>query len=170
MAVPKKKRTKSFNPNKVAQRYSNRMLNNVMVTFVGGGNGKSHIVNRHSKYVYSRISHQLEDDLLKRKHNWTVYCAILCRDNHCNNYTKAEELYFETPVLQSEIQDYLTDYHIDLLRQQNQQHVLGIAWIACPYNISMDEEFAYDIFDMFKGFDKKAKWQMDNVTSNATTP
>lgn len=162
MAVPvkKKKRAKSFNPNKLSQNYSNRLLKNVMVTFVGGGDGKSHIVNRHSKYVYSRISRQLEEDLLNRRHNWTVYCAVLCRDSHGNQYTKADELYFHTPVLQSEIQDHLTDHHIKLLNNQNQKHVLGIAWIACPYDISIDEEFAYDIFDMFKGFDKKANWEL----------
>lgn len=154
-----KKRDKAYNPKGLHQRYSNRRLNRLMVTYVGGNNGKSFIVDRFSKFVYRKISTEMEKDLLERKHNWTIYCAVLCRDNFGINYVKAEELYFHTPVLQSEIQDYLHNYHRAFVEKQNKQHVINIAWIAVPTNVELDEEFAYDIFDMFGGFNCLSLWE-----------
>lgn len=160
MSKSTKKRTKSYNTNKLVQRYDAKNLNSLMVTFVGGGSGKSHVVNRTTKFVYKAISKGVEKQFIENRHTWTVYCAILCRDNNRNNYVKADELHFCRPVLQTDIQEFLTDYHIKLLNQQNENHVIGIAWIACPYEIELDEEYAYNIFEMLGGFNKKAKWEL----------
>lgn len=155
----KKKRSKSFNPNKAIQRVEKALVEDSMIVFVGGGSGKSHVMNRKTNVIYPQIGPTTYNALKNKKHTWTYYCAVLCRDQQLNNYVKAEEYYFTSPVLQTDIQNWMHDRHLKLLHKQNKGHVIGIAWIACPYDHDFDEELAYNVFEKLGGFNKKALWQ-----------
>lgn len=152
---------KKYNPNKLVQRYDAKNIDNLMVAFVGGNGGKSQIVDRTNKRIYTHISRRMEHQFLNQRHHWTVFCGVLLRDHTGSNYLQADELHFMGDVLQTDIQDFLSEYHKEYVGTRNQSHVINIGWIACPYEIELDEEFAFDIFYKLGGYSNLAKWQVE---------
>lgn len=156
---------KKHNPKKLTQKRTNRYLNDIQVVFVTGLNGNK-IMRRSSGVIYQKATNDLVDTILNRRFEWTVYCAVLYRDQEGNIGTYAHEIYFLGAVTQYDISKYITDELQIIYESCDKEHSIGVAWIAVPRTVQIDEEYAFNIFHRLGGFDNLALWQKKSRIQN----
>ena len=79
-------------------------------------------------------------------HNWSVFMAAICRDDKGTNYMKSEIAFMPEPLKYMDMTDFLNEEHHILLREANPSHLIGAAWVACPWGADIDNEVAANVF------------------------
>ena len=85
--------------------------------------------------------------LAEVRHRWTIVLAVLCRDQFGQHYIKSELIEANEPYLQSELADFCEDQHRNLILSCNENHIINICWIGCPWGGDFDEAEVAKIFD-----------------------
>ncbi|MCY1548681.1 hypothetical protein D9M68_848050 [compost metagenome] len=87
------------------------------------------------------------DAVCDMPHRWSIYLAALCCDQLGERYMKSVEVEPQGIYLASRLEPVIETYSVELRDGCNPKHLRGMAWIAIPTSISLDEEQAARIFD-----------------------
>ena len=140
---------KKHNPLKRLERASKIGIKGLYAVFVGGE--QIQIAQKKNNMVRPFYRDEL-DAMGRIRHKWSVYIAIIGRDNLGKRYVKGEQLDFKTPYLQGEIASVTSEYHYKLLDTFNKNHLVNAGWLACPHGTDIDPEQALEIFENAKAF------------------
>ncbi|MCY1558151.1 hypothetical protein D9M68_950610 [compost metagenome] len=80
-------------------------------------------------------------------HQWCIYLAVLCQDQAGKRYMKSVEVAPLGAYLAKDLEQVIETYSVELRDGCNPKHLQGMAWIAIPSPVSLDEEQAARIFD-----------------------
>ncbi|MEW6462972.1 MAG: hypothetical protein AB1459_17760 [Pseudomonadota bacterium] len=95
----------------------------------------------------SRVA--LVDAITERPYRWTIYLAGLHRPANGEPYMKSEELALEGIYRAESLIDVIEPRSIELKARCNPNHLLGMAWIAIPYQATLTTAEASRIFEAF---------------------
>lgn len=92
--------------------------------------------------VYDRLHEKIVSLFPEQNHalktvrwNWDVKVAIICRKQDGEVYiTRDEGIYTQTPVLLTELNDWVAETLTDKFKQCNPNHALTMVWVAAPYD------------------------------------
>lgn len=137
------KRKKKFNPLKQAERLAQHELKNTAVGCVPG-QGPCQLISLASKTPIPMTLAKY-DLISKIRHRWTVFIAVIGKDDFGKFYMKSEEIEVKDPQFQKDMVDTLNKYHQELIKQFNDKHLLSVGWIATPYRYQWNEKEAFEI-------------------------
>lgn len=80
-------------------------------------------------------------------HQWCIYLAALCQDQAGARYMKSMEVAPKGSYLAKDLEQVIETYSVELREGCNPKHVKGMAWIAIPDEVSLQEAQADRIFD-----------------------
>lgn len=144
-------RNKKYNPRKLSQHNAKTKVNNHCMVFVQGipttltYNRKTHIITH-------KVDPQIHDEVVNARHKWTITMAVLCTNEFGSDVIEWDELSVDSPVLQTELADLLTDKHREILTRCEPEYVLRFAWIAHPTGDVLPDDELYSIFKRLRGF------------------
>lgn len=130
-------------------RYSRAMLrsNHVAVIDLEASNLHTLINWKNATAITTNARRALVDALCDIPHSWTIYLAGLHRYPNGEPYMKSEELALNGIYLAAHLVDVIGP-RTELLRSQcNANHLIGMGWIATPYDNTLKEAQAARIFD-----------------------
>ena len=91
--------------------------------------------------------------LAEVRHRWSIFLAVLCRDQNGTCYMKSEIIQANEPYLQSELAGVCEDQHRNLILSANENHLINVCWIGIPYGGDITEAEASKIFDEYGYWD-----------------
>lgn len=100
----------------------------------------------------SRIA--LVDAITERPYRWTIYLAGLHRPDNAEPYMKSEELALDGIYRAESLIDVIEPRSIELKARCNPNHLIGMAWIAMPYQATLTTAEASRIFEAFGAWHK----------------
>lgn len=139
-----KKRTKKYNPHKAKLITLNQRLKNKSFVYTSLDNEIFCFHN--TKPQVFLPDNQIVHALSQNAFTWSTYMAVFCKDEFGKTYMKSKSLYIGTPCKQSDISDYLSETHSELIHAANFKHVYGYGWLSCPFEHDWTEEEAWNIF------------------------
>ena len=156
---------KKYNPRKYSQYMDSKLLENIMVIYVGGVR-TSVIYLKNENRILKKIPQHIVNLIINQKHNWTVLCSSLCRDTRYKEYMKSSEIIAKTPIYQDDFEHDLNRLHSDLVfKETNPNQLINISWIAVPCDFSFDnQELYYDLYKLLGAFEFLAPWQVPTMT------
>lgn len=80
---------------------------------------------------------------------WTVYFAVMCRDQQGAQYIKAEEIAVGSVCRADQLTEVLEHFCCELRKGCNTRHLVSSGWIANTSGIGLDEARAYELFEKF---------------------
>ena len=89
------------------------------------------------------------DAITERPYRWTIYLAGLHRPDNADPYMKSEELALDGIYRAESLIDVIEPRSIELKARCNPNHLIGMAWIAIPYQATLTTAEASRIFDAF---------------------
>lgn len=148
-------RNKKYNPRKLSQSNARgKVQNNVMVFVQGIPSTLTY--NRTTKIISHKIDKQLVDEVVHARHKWNVTLAVLGLNQYDSEVIVWDELTVDSPVLQTDLADTLTEFHKQLLDDEriteSMTNVLRFGWVACPSDNVLTDEEMYSIFHRLRGF------------------
>jgi hypothetical protein len=81
------------------------------------------------------------------RYKWSIYIAIMGRDNMGSRYVKGKQLYFPVECFQGDIAALVSEYHYELAKEFNKKHLANVGWVACPNETDIEPEQAMAIFE-----------------------
>lgn len=164
MRLPKKKRTKKFNPihtqTKIIESTFERYK--VGILYIGSNQFCDFISFKTLKKELNTIN--MCNSIMEYPLKWTVINAVFMIESNGKYKIDYEELAPVGRCLQSQMSDALTMYHkklIDgLLAKNLGKNIVNIGWFAVPFNFDLDEniERLTDMFELHGAFSNKAKF------------
>lgn len=144
----RRNRNKKHNPRKRHAAYARAMLKrlNAVVVWVAGQNdGAVRLVNLKTGHEIP-VVREIVNAVADVAHDWSVLCVALGRRQDGEEYIQT------VPVVaprcyQDQIADELNEVHMNLIRSMNPNHRSGIAWIACPWGMDIDDSKAAGLLD-----------------------
>ncbi|MFD2641810.1 hypothetical protein [Pseudomonas japonica] len=107
--------------------------------------GKQGLVNwRNCKNVSSR---RIVDAMCEIPHRWTIYIAGLCIGQDGEEYTKSLEFSPEGVHLAEKLTDLIQHFYKQVSDECNPNHRIGMAWLAIPSIVTVDEAQAAAVFE-----------------------
>lgn len=82
-------------------------------------------------------------------YSWTVYFAVMCRDQEGAQYIKAEEIALSSIYRADQLTSVLEHFCRKLQDGCNTRHLVSSGWIANTSGIALDEARAYELFEKF---------------------
>lgn len=108
------------------------------------------IINwKNATLVTSNSRVALVDAITERPYRWTIYLAGLHRPDSAEPYMKSEELALDGIYRAESLIDVIEPRSIELKARCNPNHLIGMAWIAMPYQSTLTTAEASRIFDAF---------------------
>ena len=93
------------------------------------------------------ISHQIGSAIFEIAHRWTIYISCMCIDQAGAEYCKSVEVSPAGVHLASNISDVIEHFYVELRDSCNAQHLAASGWIAIPYETSLEEKQAAQLFE-----------------------
>jgi hypothetical protein len=152
-----KQRTKKYNPLKQLDLVAKQALKNAAIGYVTGSEGCK-LIDLRNKRV-SNASHTTVKLISTLRHKWSVLIAVFGIDSNNKKYMKAEEVYVNRPVLQSELSSILNDKHALLNKKFNQKHLISCGWLATPFVKDWQESDAFEVLTTLGAFEYKLEKQ-----------
>ena len=145
--MSKKRRPNSSHARMV--RYSRAMLrsNHVAVIDLEASNLHTLINWKNGSLITTNARTALVDAVCDIPHHWSVYIAGICRKQCGEQYLKGIEVALQNGYLAKHLGDVIQAYSEPLRAKCPPHHLIGMAWIATPYDITIEEPHAYDIFE-----------------------
>jgi len=103
----------------------------------------------------SRVA--LVDAITERPYRWTIYLAGLHRPDNAAPYMKSEELALDGIYRAESLIDVIEPRSIELKARCNPNHLIGMAWIAMPYQATLTTAQAERVFDAFGAWRKQSE-------------
>ena len=142
---------KKHNLQKRITRLNNILLKNIAAVYVLKPNKSyAHVVNLKTQKEII-VSPELDSALRKIKHDWSILLTIFCKTD-TYYYPKFDVLRVQSPCYQHDLADIATQKHKELLDTANDNHAIGLGWIAVPkpYNFTEDTDDHYiDLFEKY---------------------
>lgn len=156
---------KKYNPRKHSQLLDNKLLENIMIIFVGGIR-TSVIYLKNENRILKKIPQHIVDLIIKRKHMWTVLCSSICRDHSNKEYIKSSEIITKIPCYQTDFEEELNRLHTELVfKETNPQQLINISWIAVPYDHEFnDQATCFNLYQSLGAFEFMAPWETPTMT------
>ena len=92
-------------------------------------------------------------------HKWSVLLSVIMRSQDGQEFAKSIQITTCEAYKQSELTGVLSDNHAQLIREQNENHIVNVAWVARPDSIDWDEILAGEIYRKMGAWDTLAKWE-----------
>ncbi len=156
-----KKRNKKYNPVKNGNRLIHAAIKNLAVVFCGGNDGKSSLVNYKTKIIFIApmpLAYAIADT----RFNWTVICAVFCRDKGGHEYMRTQDIFSPDKHTQEELAETLQGIHARMLDDANPTHICNLGWLAVPRGhdgLAIDDKSLATIFEKAGAWNTLAKWQ-----------
>ncbi|MGE8501649.1 MAG: hypothetical protein ACN6P1_05365 [Pseudomonas sp.] len=96
------------------------------------------------------------DAITEMPHRWSIYLAALCRDQHGVPYMRSVEVAPQGNYKAAHLSDVIEAYCVDLKGSSNPNHLVGMAWIAIPAEVTLTEAQAERVFDAFGAWSQAA--------------
>ena len=131
------------------ERYYRAMLrsNHVAVIDTEAGDLQTLINWKTGKLITSASRRTLVDIVCDIPHIWTIYLAALCRDQHNVAYMKSVEVAPKGNYKATHLSEVIEAYCVELKATSNPNHLVGMAWIAIPDEVTLTEAQAERVFD-----------------------
>ena len=132
-------------------RYSRAMLrsNHVAVIDVEASNLHTLINWKKASAITTNARKALVDAVCDIPHHWTIYLAAIHRGQGGECYMKSTEVALQGVYLAKHLESVLEEHCAKLRARCNPNHLQSMAWIATPYDLTLDEAHAGHIFEMF---------------------
>ena len=128
------------------------VLKDKWVAFVSGADELNRLITREGKNVLmDTCTHYLLSEV---PHYWSVFIAVFCRDQYGKTYMKAEEHRLTTKYIQRQVVDYFNTEHSRIFAAANQNHVIGVGYLASPMGDSLRRSEAFHLFEKLGGFNR----------------
>ena len=94
------------------------------------------IFNRNTNKVMAGVSSLQERALRTERWKWNIHSGIICRNPDGEVYLdKEKNIFTQTEVLLTEMNDYVSDELISAFQKTNSLNALTMFWIASPYDM-----------------------------------
>ncbi|MCY1306090.1 hypothetical protein D9M70_559250 [compost metagenome] len=103
---------------------------------------------KNAALITSKSRRTIVDAVCDIPHHWSIYLAALCRTEAGEFYMKPIEVAPLGAHLAKDLEYVIEPYSVELRDKCNPKHYLGIAWIAIPDDVSLNEAQADRIFDV----------------------
>lgn len=146
-----KKRKGSHNKQKRIDLVNRRVVKDLSVVFVLNDTNYADVVNLKTKKKIN-LGPVLDKTIRLEPHHWNLLLAAFCRDGAGEEYIKMLVTRSDRPCLQRELDESASKRHSELIRSCNDSHLIGVGWIATPYECDFPEEndpIYESIFDMY---------------------
>ncbi|WP_137822153.1 hypothetical protein [Pseudomonas sp. D(2018)] len=140
---------KPYNHRARLHAYFKAMLSSNHVAVVDAeGSGVQTLINwKKAALITSKGRTAIVDAVCDIPHHWCIYLAALCRDHEGKRYMKAVEVTPQGVYLAKDLEQVIETYSVELRDGCNPKHLQGMAWIAIPGPVSLEEAQADRIFD-----------------------
>lgn len=137
-------------------RYSRAMLRSNHIAVLDVEHLELHtLINwKSTKRITTNARTALVDALCDIPHRWTIYLAGLHRPPVGEPYMKSEELALAEIYKAESLVDVIGPQSEALRATCNPNHLLGMAWIAMPYQATLTTAEASRIFEAFGAWHK----------------
>jgi len=169
--MPKKRKTKKYNPNKTAPVLADNYLrrNKLAVWFTCNmKNAEVLSIPKQTLFIPNSVTASFITDY---PHFWNYTLIVFCRDQKKQEYivTGEPELASENGIplskrrlKQADLAAALNTAHIDFMKENvNSLHVANTGWLAFPYNCELSEEAICKIADKHNVWNYKTKWETE---------
>ena len=146
-----KKRTGKHSKQKRIDMLTRRAVKDLGVVFVLNDTKYADVVNLRTKQKVS-LNNDLDQVIRFKAHPWNLLLAVFCKDNFGKEYIKMSITRADKPCLQRELDESASKRHAELIRSCNENHLVGVGWIATPYECEFPKEndpIYESIFDMY---------------------
>jgi len=145
--MSKKRRPNSAHARMV--RYSRAMLrsNHVAVVDLEANDFQTLINWKNASLITTNARYALVDAVCDIPHHWTVFIAGICRNQLGEQYIKPTEVALPNANLAKNLGDVIQTYSDEQRAKCPPHHLIGMAWIATPYDLTLDEAHAYRVFE-----------------------
>ena len=151
MAKSKPRKPKKHNMQKRKNHLSRGAVKNLATVFILNDNKYANLISlKTGKNV--DIDSTLDKAIRKVEHMWSVMTAVFCVKASGEQYIKYSVLHAERPCIQAHLDKNASEVHTKLIRSCNENHIIGIGWIATPYKYDFPDElddFYESIFDRY---------------------
>jgi hypothetical protein len=110
---------------------------------------------KNASLITSKNRSAIVDAVCDMPHRWSIYVAALCCDQLGERYMKSLEVEPQGVYLAKHLEPIIETYSVELRDGCNPNHLQGMAWIAIPHSVSLDEAQAARIFDAAGAWKKK---------------
>lgn len=144
---------KRYNPLKAIMGYTRRKVQNSALVFVQGI-PQTIIYDRTSKRLSHKIDRQHFEEVTHSRYKWNVTIAVLGLNQDGKEAVVWAEVSVDTPVLQTDLADVLTENHKALLDEPECAELdnTRFAWIAIPSDNVLPDEEMFWVFERLRGF------------------
>ena len=146
----KKTRNKKYNKGKSYKTIVKRAVRNLGAVFVLNEDKYSVPVNMKTGENYNQIDSIMSDAMTRVPHMWSIMMAVFCVDNGGTQYIKYSIIDAKEPCIQADMDGRASIEHQKLIQSCNENHMIGIGWLATPYYSEFadeDDAFFESIFD-----------------------
>ena len=145
-----KKRAKKYDPKRSAGRVVEHLLRNHAVVYLCS---LDQIVLMDCKHQVQVIpSGTTARAITDLRHQWTVDCAILCRDQFEKEYLVTQQIATTGKYYHAELIDVLNKHHQELIKTCNDQHIINYGWFATVNDQEIKQETQELIYRKLGGF------------------
>lgn len=132
-------------------RYSRAMLrsNHIAVIDLEAQDLQTLINWKKASLISTNARTALVEAICDVPHHWTVYIAGIHRSQSGEQYIKSEEVSLQGVYLAKHLDGVLEQFCEQLRARCNPTHLLGMGWIATPYDLTLDEAQAASLFEAF---------------------
>ncbi|MDA8485127.1 hypothetical protein NNO07_18835 [Pseudomonas resinovorans] len=148
---------KAHNPLARRQAYFEAILrNNHVAVLDAEASDLQTLINwKNASLITSKNRGAIVDAVCDMPHRWCVYLAALCCDQLGERYMKSLEVEPQGVYLAKHLAPIIETYSAELRDSCNPKHLRGMAWIAIPNSVSLDEAQAARIFDVAGAWKQK---------------
>lgn len=104
---------------------------------------------KHAAAITSNSRLAVVDAITDIPSRWSIYLAALCRDQRGEAYMKSVEVSPQGNYKAEQLTEVIEAYCVELKAGCNPNHLVGMAWIAIPDDVTLSEAQAARIFDAF---------------------
>ncbi|MCY1212962.1 hypothetical protein D9M72_247190 [compost metagenome] len=140
---------KPYNHRARVHAYFKAMLrsNHVAVVDAEASEVQTLINWKNAALITSKARRAIVDAVCDIPHEWCIYLAALCRDQAGTRYMKSIEVAPQGAYLAADLEQVIETYSVKLKDGCNPKHLQGMAWIAIPDTVSLEESQAARVFE-----------------------
>ncbi|UAW01212.1 hypothetical protein [Vibrio phage BUCT194] len=156
---------KKYNPIKSALRRLRTKVNNSALVFVHGIPRTIHY-DRNTKLLSHQIDRKFYEEVTFCRFNWNVTMAVLGLNQYGSEVIVWDELTVDSPVLQTDLADILTESHKNILDDDECKELTNtrFAWVAVPNGTPMSDDEMHWVFSRLRGFNEEIFPTVDSST------
>lgn len=147
---------KKYNPIKSALRRLRSEVNNSAMVFIHGI-PRTIRYDRTTKLLTHQVDRKFYEEVTFARFPWNVTMAVLGLNQYGSEVIVWDELTVDSPVLQTDLADILTESHKAILDQDECKELTNtrFAWIAIPNGKALPDEEMHWIFSRLRGFNEE---------------